>query len=47
MYKMLFAIVCNAYASGIRPLVVKSIEDPNTDWDDVALGILDRIFNYS
>jgi len=45
-YKMLYGIVCYAYKNGLRDLVSKAIDDPSTDWDDIALGILDKIFNY-
>lgn len=45
-YKMLYGMVCYAYKNGIRDLVQKAIDDPDTDWDDIALGILDKIFNY-
>lgn len=47
VYKMLYGIVCYAYGHGLRDLVKKSIDDPDTDWDDIALGILDKIFNFS
>lgn len=47
IYKMLYGIVCYAYANGLRDLVKKAIDDPNSDWDEIALGILDKVFNYS
>jgi hypothetical protein len=47
VYKMLYGIVCYAYANGLRSLVKKAIDDPDTDWDDMAISILDKIFNYS
>lgn len=47
VYKMLYGVACYAYANGIRPLIKKAIDDPSTDWDDIALGILDKIFNYN
>lgn len=45
-YKMLYGVVCQAYRMGLRDLVVKSIDDPDTDWDNVAVSILDKIFGY-
>lgn len=45
-YKMLYGILCNAYKMGLRDLISKAIDDPSTDWDDLALGIMDKIFNY-
>lgn len=47
IYKLLYGVVCYAYSNGIRALVQKAINDPESEWDDVALGILDKIFNYS
>jgi len=46
-YRMLYGILCYAYAHGLRDLVKKAIDDPNSDWDEIALGILDKVFNYS
>jgi len=45
-YKMLYGVVCQMYKAGLRQLVVNSINDPETDWDDVAISILDKIFSY-
>ena len=45
-YKMLYGVVCQMYKAGLRQLVVNSINDPDTDWDDVAISILDKIFDY-
>lgn len=45
-YKMLYGIVCYAYKNGLRSLVAKAIDDPESDWDDIALSIMDKIFNY-
>lgn len=46
MYKSLFRIACLAYSLVIRSIIQKAIADPNTDFDDIALGILDKIFDY-
>ena len=35
------------YKHLIRPLVKKAIDDPDEDWDDVAMEILDRLFGYT
>ena len=34
------------YQHLLRPLVYKAINDPDEDWDDVAMEILDRLFGY-
>ena len=31
----------------LRDLLVKAIEDPNEEWDDLVLIICDRVFGYS
>ena len=36
-----------AYQFILRPLVEKSIDDPDEAWDNTILEILDRLFNYS
>jgi hypothetical protein len=30
----------------LRDLVKKAVDDPNEEWDDVLLSVLDRLFNY-
>lgn len=45
-YKMIYGVLCNAYANGLRSLVQKAIDDPASDWDDFAMGLLDKLFNY-
>lgn len=45
-YKMIYGICCYAYATGLRGLVQKAIDDPESDYDDFAMGILDKLFNY-
>ncbi len=46
MYKILFALISQAYGTILRPLLIKAIADPDEDWDDIALEICDRVFNY-
>ncbi len=46
MYAVLYKLLCMAYAQILRDLVKKAIDDPNTDWDDTVMMILDRLFNY-
>lgn len=46
MYKILFGLMTQAYGTILRPLLVKAIEDPETEWDDIAIEICDRLFNY-
>lgn len=46
MYAALYKLLCMAYAEILRELVQKAIEDPNSDWDDTIIMMLDRLFNY-
>ena len=36
-----------AYQFILRPMVQKAIDDPDEDWDDTVMEILDRLFNYT
>ena len=35
-----------AYAGFLRGLVLKTIDDPDTEWDDRVLKALDTLFQY-
>ena len=43
----LFLLIKMAYASILRPLVAEKIETSPNQIDDVVLGILDKIFDYT
>ena len=45
-YAMLYKALCMAYGSALRALVVKAIDDPDSEIDDIALKIMDSLFNY-
>jgi len=45
-YAALYKILCMAYAQMLRSLVKTAIDDPDSEIDDIALSILDKIFNY-
>lgn len=46
MYKSLYLVLCFAYKTVIRPILLKAIDDPNSDWDDITMDVIDSIFNY-
>ncbi len=46
-YVIIFGLVKTVYGKILRPLLVKAIDDPDEEWDDVILGIVDRIFQYT
>lgn len=43
---LIFKFLTMVYAQVLRPLLVKAIDDPDEEWDDMILGIVDRLFNY-
>jgi len=45
-YQALYQLLCTAYKMVLRDLVVKAMNDPNSDWDEVALKMLDGMFSY-
>lgn len=45
-YAMLYKAICMVYASALRQLVVKAIDDPDSEIDDIALKIIDSLFNH-
>ncbi len=46
-YAALYKMLCMAYSQVFeRGLVKKAIDDPDSELDDIALGILDKLFNY-
>lgn len=47
MSKGLWTLAKLAYKVILRPLVLKAIDDPDSEVDDFVMGILDRIFDYS
>jgi len=43
---IIWEIASMVYARLLRDLIVKAINDPDSDWDDVLLRIVDSIFDY-
>jgi len=46
MYKTIYQLLCSAYSMILRPLLVKAVDDPDEEWDDLVLAIIDGIFGY-
>lgn len=36
-----------AYRLLLRDLVVEAIDDPDTEWDDLVISALDKVFGYT
>lgn len=43
---LLLKIVQMLYKAILRGLLLKAIDDPDTEWDDIVLSIVDRAFDY-
>jgi len=46
MREGIWAIVKMAYKIILRPLLVKAIDDPDSEVDDFILRLLDNLFEY-
>ena len=46
IYKGMYQVLCLAYGTLLRPLLVKAIDDPNEEWDDLLVSAVDRLFDY-
>ena len=44
--QIIWGIACQIYKHVLRGLLMASIDDPETEWDDWVLSIADNIFNY-
>ena len=42
----LLMIMKAVYQHLIRPLVKKAVDDPDENWDEMVMEILDRLFDY-
>jgi len=47
MGKAIFAVVKLAYRTILRKYLKKLIDNPDSQVDDIALEVLDRIFEYN
>lgn len=47
MYKYLFLLACIAYKLFIRELIKKAVDNPDEEYDEVLMSILDQIFQYN
>ena len=43
-YILVYIIIKTMYNNGLRELIETIIDDPDEEWDDTALHILDAIF---
>jgi len=45
-WMIIFDLLKTVYAKILRPLLIKAIDDPNEQWDDFVLSIVDKLFDY-
>jgi hypothetical protein len=43
---VIYKILCMIYAQLLRPLIKKAVDDPNEQWDDMLMEIIDKLFDY-
>ena len=45
-YFSIYSLLCYAYKTLIRKILLKAIDDPDQSFDDVIMALLDKLFNY-
>lgn len=43
---MIWEIACMIYAKILRDLLVEAVDNPDREWDNVVLRVVDSIFDY-
>lgn len=46
-FAAIWSLATMAYNTILRDLLIKAIDDPDSQWDDTVLSIVDKIFEYS
>ena len=46
IYKVIYRALQLVYADILRPLLIKAIDDPDSEADEFALSIIDKLFDY-
>lgn len=44
---MLMAMLRLIYPKYMRPVLFKAVDDPEAEWDEIIMSIVDRIFLYN
>lgn len=47
MYDTIYRMVCQLYADLLREILLKAVDDPNSDWDDFLMSLADKLFGYN
>lgn len=43
-YLLIYTFIKSLYNNGLRDVIISLINDPDSDWDDAMLAILDAMF---
>jgi len=43
----IFNVLNMVYGQILRPLLKSAIDDPESEWDDFVLSMVDRLFDYT
>lgn len=46
LYKQIYIILGMVYSTILRGLLKKAVDDPEEEWDEMLLDILDRLFGH-
>ena len=47
MYQAVFTVLSSVYALVIRPVLKQAINDPNQEWDEMVMRMVDALFGYT
>lgn len=45
-YRLMYDMLCKIYAALLRDLLRRAVDDPDSDWDDLVLTMVDSLFRY-
>jgi len=47
MNSVIWKLVKQVYASSLRPVLLKAVDNPDVEWDDWLMRFVDNIFEYA
>lgn len=47
MYRIIYGVVCQVYATVLRPVLKRAIDNPDEEWDELVMSMVDGLFNYT
>ena len=45
-FNVMWTMAKYLYANVLRSILLKAIDDPGEEWDDVIMAVCDRVFEY-